>query len=84
MSWNHRVLYFEDPNEPWFEIHEVYYDIFGKPNGYAEGGCSTHRKSMKSMRWVIKNMLKCLNRPILYGGDRFPEQYIPIKDESIS
>ena len=32
MSWNYRVIKKED----YLEIHEVYYDKKGKPNGYTE------------------------------------------------
>lgn len=40
MSWNYRVMYFPDAPEPYYAVHEVYYDDFGLPNGYAENAAS--------------------------------------------
>ena len=40
MSWNHRVLAHKDGDEMYLQIHEVYYDKDGKPNGYTANGVS--------------------------------------------
>lgn len=72
--WNHRVLAHKYNDEVVFEIHEVYYDDNGVPNGY----CSTRVSgdSIKGIKWTLNRMKDCLKRPILWGGDKFPEEYI--------
>lgn len=36
MSWNYRIMEWEDRGQKYRTIHEVYYDEEGKPNGYGE------------------------------------------------
>lgn len=35
MHWNYRVMFF-DGEEPYYAIHEVYYNEDGTPEGYAQ------------------------------------------------
>jgi len=78
MGWNHRVLAHDCGDEMYFQIHEVLYtdDI---PDGYTEKGISVGGESISSLKWTLNKMKKCLSKPILWAGDRFPEEYIQNK-----
>ena len=75
MTWNHRVLAFENKKEIRFQIHEVYYDKEGAPNGYTEKPITVNGTNLNELEWVLEQMKICIGQPILWGGDRFPEEY---------
>ena len=74
MSWNHRILAHKDENEIILQIHEVYYDKEGKPNGYNANGASVGAETLEGINWVLDKMKECANKPIL-SADDFPNQY---------
>lgn len=76
MSWSHRILMFEEEANNYFQIHEVYYknDI---PTAYTKNPVSVYGDNIAEMKWQLDMMQKCLEKPILWGGDRFPEEYKP-------
>jgi len=75
-TWNHRVLAEVYPNgEVEFQIYEVYYDVDGTPNGYTANPVTVGGSEMKDLEWTLKYMKKCLKKPILFAGDRFPQEY---------
>jgi hypothetical protein len=76
MGWNHRVLAHEHKGEIYFDIHEVYYDDNGTPNGYTENPVSVGGESLKGIGWTLNRMKECLKKPILWAGDKFPNEYI--------
>lgn len=83
MGWNHRVLateyiYEDGRREIYFEIHEVYYKG-EKPDGYTRNPVSVGSDSMEGIQWTLEMMMECLNKPILWSGDRFPEEYVKPK-----
>jgi len=75
MSWNYRVLAFEQDKEIYFEIHRVFYDKNKKPEVYAIGSSSVGAESIKGIKWVLNRMKDCIKKPILWGGDKFPKEY---------
>lgn len=76
MSWNNRVLVHEDSEgDYFFQIHEVYYNEDGSPRGYTARGTTPHGNSIEDIDWGLDMMKKCLNKPILWAGDRFPEEF---------
>jgi hypothetical protein len=74
MSWNHRILAHKDGDEMYFQIHEVYYDKEGKPDGYTANGVSVGAESLDGIKWVLDKMKECVNKPIL-SADDFPNEY---------
>lgn len=76
MSWNYRVLAFVHKDEVALQICEVYYDTDGKPNGYADGKTVISTEGIKGLKWVLSRHKEAISKPILYGGERFPEEYI--------
>jgi len=90
MSWNYRVMAVQaNPVKGWEEIYltinDVYYDKEGRPNGYGElgepplyrHGETPGGDTLEELRGVLQNMTKALDKPILYGGDRWPQIYTP-------
>ena len=80
MSWNHRVLASEEFHlngeaEIIFSIHEVYYDDKGVPNGYTANPIRISGESMEGLKWTLEKMQECLEKPVLWEGERFPQVY---------
>lgn len=75
MSWNHRILAHKDGDGMYFQIHEVYYDKDGKPDGYTANGVSVGAESLDGINWVLDKMKECTNKPILLADD-FPNELI--------
>ena len=74
MSWNHRLLAHKDGDEMYFQIHEVYYDKEGKPDGYTANGVSVGAESLDGINWVLDKMKECLEKPIL-SVENFQETF---------
>mgnify|MGYP001030655988 FL=1 len=74
MGWNHRILAHKDGDEMYFQIHEVYYDKDGKPDGYTANGVSVGAESLDGINWVLDKMKECLEKPIL-SVENFPETF---------
>jgi hypothetical protein len=74
-KYNHRILATQYKDEIDFTIHEVYYDDNGIPNGYTESGVPVSSDSIEGIKWVLERMTECVNKPILWSQDRFPEVY---------
>ena len=82
MSWNYRVVYHppskykvgetEFDREEYLAIHEVYYDKDGNPDSITRDEIITGdegKESLKSIKWVLKQMLKSIDKPILNDKD---------------
>ena len=74
MGWNHRILAHKDGDEMYLQIHEVYYDKDGKPDGYTANGVSVGAESLDGIKWVLEKMKECATKPILLADD-FPKVY---------
>lgn len=79
MGWNHRVMvresWWNGKNYISFGIHEVYYDEDGVPNSYTADAIDTSFEDFKGLRWSINKMKEGMKKPILWYGDKFPEEY---------
>lgn len=82
MSWDYRILAIpytgktlEDSRECFFQIHEVHYNKKGKPKSYTENPVPVLAESMQGIKFILKAMKDATKKPILYHGDRFPEEY---------
>lgn len=76
MSWNYRILASKDGlGYSYFEIHEVYYNKKGIPDRYTVHPVTVgSEEGHEGIKWVLDNMAKALDRPIL-DMDKFPEEY---------
>ncbi len=74
-TWNHRILAFDSPHGVYFEAQEVHY-ADGVPRAYSVdkriGG-----ESIEDILWTCDMIKKACEKPILWGGDRFPQEYKP-------
>lgn len=74
MSWNFRVLAHKDGDDFYYQIHEVYYNRKGKPESYTEKGVSIGSDCLDGIKWTLKEMKKCLKKPIL-SVENFPKKH---------
>jgi hypothetical protein len=84
MTWNYRVLAHQDGDGTYFQIHEVYYDEQGNPNGYTERGTTMGSETLESLRSELERMRECLSKPVLSYSDfpnEFKETITPKKNE---
>lgn len=75
MSWNYRILVKAFEEELQFGIYEVYYDDQGKPNKYSTEPIPVIAEDLDSLRWVVDMISACLSKPVLWYGDKFPQEY---------
>jgi len=74
--WNHRILAHEFPNgNIEFHIHEVYYDNHGIADGCTKNPITIGGDDINSIYWQLEKIKDCLEKPILYFGDKFPQEY---------
>ena len=75
--WNYRVLAFvsDVDDEVVFQICEVHYDVDGNKMGYTDGPTTLSSEGIKGLKWILARQREALNKPILYGGDKFPQEY---------
>jgi len=75
MTWNYRILAHEYKGEIYLQVHEVYYSKKSKPVKYTENAVSVGGETIGEILQVLKKMKKSWKNPILYAGDRFPNEY---------
>ena len=76
MSWNYRVLVEKINDELVFSINEVYYDN-DTPQGYCNVRRTESEESIEALERELHYQLQAFKRPTLWGGDKFPQEYIP-------
>jgi hypothetical protein len=81
-AFNYRVLALRPPDGYpdtgiCLQLCYVYYDDDGKPNGYADTPLNVCGDSIEDIHWMLDHMREALLKPILWYGDRFPEEYKP-------
>lgn len=80
--WNHRLMLHEHEHGSVLKIHEIYYNDLGIPDSYTENGIGPQvdlDEGIEGINWILDKMKECLKLPILYYGDKFPEEYKPEK-----
>jgi len=74
MGWNHRVLSHEHNGEVYLQIHDVYYNENGTPDGYTENPISVGSETIKGITYTLNKMLKRRTKHILWAGTKFPKE----------
>lgn len=82
MGWNHRVLlekldnaFAIDMDDQYsLQIHEVFYDKEGIPNGYTANSITINGDDLHSISWTVRRISDCLKKPILWKGEKFPQE----------
>jgi len=75
MSWNYRVMAHDYDGEIYLEIHEVYYNSKKVPDSYTFNSVGVGGENIKELEWVLQRMKEALNKPILWAGEKFPQEY---------
>lgn len=61
---------------PSLGIYEVYYDENNIPNSYSSNAIDLqYYEDTDSILWDLNKMLFALDKPIIWYGDKFPEEY---------
>jgi len=67
--WNHRVMHRKVSGEDWYEIHEVYYDNYNKPDGWTKESVAPGGETIEELKEELHRMIECLDKPVLeYEG----------------
>jgi hypothetical protein len=74
MTWNYRIVQFEEENGPIFLIQEVYYNKDHSLDGYCE--LSIVGDTVLELRSVLEMIAQALDRPILKESDFQPHSCI--------
>lgn len=75
LSWNFRILAHEVGKNTYFQVHEVYYDANDIPTSYTENPVSIEGEDLKEIEWDIDMIKACLDKPVLWHGKKFPQEY---------
>lgn len=66
MSWNYRVLKFVGEEEPYYSIHEVYYNEDGEPYAYSKDQLGARAEGpILNLLFSLLRYLEAFNKPIL-------------------
>lgn len=74
--FNYRVLYHNDEFEDYVSVHNVYYSG-DTPVAYGDIPVPPVGSDLKELQSFIRFTEEALQKPILYAGERFPEEYKP-------
>lgn len=76
MSWNYRVLAFDEHPEVVLKVCEVYYNKEGVPDGYKEDTNFSTTEGIAGLKFLLSKYKNALIKPILFAGDKFPQEYL--------
>lgn len=66
MSWNYRILKFGNtPDEPYYEIYEVYYGEDGIPHSWAESHNLLACETVEELIGAYENIGSAFSKPVL-------------------
>ena len=74
-TWNYRVLAHKHKGEIFFQIHSVYYNKKGTPDGYGSEGAIVLGENLKEIKKELSRFKRSLRMPILWAGKKFPAKY---------
>jgi hypothetical protein len=76
MEPNYRILaYKSEDNHVIFQVHKVYYGIFGKPKKYSLFGETIRGENINELKGQIQALSQALEKPVLWAKDKFPKKY---------
>lgn len=65
MTWNYRVIYHDNEEEPWYGIHEVYYDNEDNPQACTKNPTSITGETYSELQDDISKRIDSLRKPTL-------------------
>lgn len=75
-TWNYRILVHVYKEETYFMVHEVYYNKDGVPDRYSAKPVRAGGEDLEDIENNIKKFMEALKKPVLWLGDKFPDEYI--------
>ena len=75
MTWNYRVLAHQKEEGVYFIIHAVFVNKNGNPYEYTANPTTVSGDNVKQIRRKLKQMKKATKKPVLWAGNKFPEEY---------
>lgn len=63
-----------DGGDTYMQIHDVYYDDDGRPDGYGQNASAVGGEHLGEIRQTLERMTECLDKPILSAED-FPREW---------
>ncbi len=74
MSWNYRIIAHNVFHEVYLQVHEVYYSNDNMPYSYTLNPITIGGIDKPGIEWALNKMSLALKKPILWAGDRFPQE----------
>lgn len=66
MTWNHRIIKKLDSlANVYYEIHEVYYDNRGNPDGWTEDPVTPYGTNLEDLHADLAYLLNALDKPVM-------------------
>ena len=65
MTWNYRIIKHGRKIEPYFAVHEVFYDERGKIESWTENPVDIVGDSVKDVTKMLETILKDIKQPVL-------------------
>lgn len=65
----------EGCEEPYFELHEVFYKNKHIPRSYTANAITIGADDATDFPEIVCMISEACNKPILYKGDKFPQEY---------
>lgn len=81
-SWNYRIIKTIRDKEPFYRIHEVYYDDNGEIEGWTEEPVLPYGETVEELREDIHYFLQAFQQPILaLKEENEKEKLVEIREE---
>ena len=71
--WNYRVVRHDDKGQPWYAIHEAYYDENNRVESITQESVKPGGETLQELQEDLKWMLKGMAAPVL-DYDKIPEE----------
>jgi len=75
MKSNYRVLAHQYGEQVCFEIYEVFYEEKKVHEAHKINSLDVSGDNVKEIRRKLKQMKKATKKPVLWAGNKFPEEY---------
>jgi hypothetical protein len=67
--WNHRVVLFDDHGEPFYEIHEVYYNDNNEIAGMTKYAVGVSGETVEDIKQTLERMMSACNKEVIIESE---------------
>jgi hypothetical protein len=84
MTWNHRVIRFEENGNVYYAIHECHYDKRGDtiPMSWTANAVNVLSETRRGLLWVLSVMTEAVAKPVLTEKDGKLVEVEPVQELS--